>query len=929
VNVARAAGLPTGTVTFLFTDLEASTRLWEDHPDEMRRALARHDDILRMSVTGSHGHVVKTTGDGLHAVFATAPDALAAATSAQEQLLDEQWPVAEGLKVRMGLHTGHAEIREGDYYGQAVNRAARVAAAAHGGQVLVSHATEELVRDALTDGVGLLDLGEHRLRDLARAERVFQVTALRLPSSFPPLRSADAFPGNLPAQLSSFVGRDVELGRVADALRANRLVTLTGVGGVGKTRLAVQVAADVVPRYRDGAWLCELAAASDPETMVQVVAASLGVAPRPGQTLEGSVLDFLSAKQLLLVLDNCEHLLLAAGRLAEAILRAAPTVAILATSREGLGIDGEQMRALRSLELPDATSGLDVIESAEAVRLFVERAEAVVDATSFDDGDLRSVAEICTRLDGMPLAIELAAARTVAMAPAEISEHLDERFRLLSGGRRTAVERHHTLRATVDWSYSLLGAQERSVFDRLGAFSGTFDAAAAEAVASGDGVERWDVLDALTDLVAKSMVVAERTSGSTRYTLLETLRHYAREQLDETGSADIVRRRHSQYYAEIAEAIGAGVRTADELEWRARCDRDLDNLRAAVTWSLDRADADDRQFAFRIVTALAPDVYAHAVSGLGSWAERALPYAEDAPGRQRAAILTAAADHARMRGEFDRARRLAEESLRDGLAVAGPAVMATMSTLTTLDALGGDPTRALMRVLEMRPLAVAAGFDASQLAGFRTLAIVWASYVGDRETLRQESEELLRIARRDRIPSVLADGLYAYGHAIQDDDPDGALAAYEESIEWARAGASRAAYPSTVAMAAGMLLDRGERARAVQYLREGVTHTDQVGDLPSLSGLLNRVCRALSECGEPVGAATVIGALTEGAYRPFVFEPDRPDANWDDTVSAVRATLPESALADAMAAGTRMSIEELIAFVTAALDRVLAQLASA
>jgi predicted ATPase/class 3 adenylate cyclase len=579
--------LPTGTVTFLFTDLEGSTRLWEEHPEAMKAALARHDELVRGAIEEHGGSIVKTTGDGAHAAFATAEAAVRAALGAQLALRDEPWPETTGpLRVRIGLHTGSAELRDGDYYGSAANRAARVMAVAHGGQVLCSQATADLVRDVLAEGTGLVDLGEHRLRDLSRPERVFQVAAVGLHAEFGPLRSVDALPGNLPVQLSSFVGRDQEIDRIAAAFDGARVVTITGVGGVGKTRLAVQVAAELLPRYQHGAWLCELAAATDAETMTQVIAATLGVRPRPETTLEGSIVEYLRGRTLLLVLDNCEHLLDAAGRIAEGIVRECPHVQVLATSREGLAVEGERAWPLRSLTLPEAgatASGeTGAATASAAVQLFVDRAAAARPGFALDRANAVVVSDICRRLDGMPLAIELAAARVVAMSPAEIAGLLDERFRLLTGGRRTAVERHQTLRAAVDWSYSMLSEVEQRAFERLGVFSGTFDATAATHVVAGDGVEVWDAIDALASLVSKSMVVADETGeGTTRYSMLETLRQYARERLEETGDSDRWRRRHAEHYAALAEEAGPALYGPDELVWRRRLHADLDNLRAA------------------------------------------------------------------------------------------------------------------------------------------------------------------------------------------------------------------------------------------------------------------------------------------------------------------------------------------------------------
>ncbi|HXY95127.1 MAG TPA: adenylate/guanylate cyclase domain-containing protein, partial [Acidimicrobiia bacterium] len=548
------------TVTFLFTDLEGSTRLWEEHPGAMRDALARHDEILREAITSHGGHVVKTTGDGAHAAFTSAGDAVGAAVAAQLALGAEDWSAVDGLRVRMGVHTGPAEARDGDYYGTAVNRAARLMSAAHGGQVLVSLATEEHLRDSGSDAVELVELGEVRLRDLSRPERVYQVTVPGLEAEFPPLRSLDAFPSNLPVQTSSFVGRDDEVRAVAEALEGSRMVTLTGVGGVGKTRLGVQVAAEVLPAFPDGAWLCELAAASDDEAMAQVVAAALGALAGADADINERIVEYLRNKQALVVLDNCEHLLGAVARLADAILRRCPGVSLVATSREGLGVEGERVWPLRSLALPDPSRlGMEAEES-EALRLFAERAAAASPDFELDATTITAVADICRRLDGIPLAIELAAARTVSMTPSQISTRLDERFRLLTGGRRTAVERHQTLRAAVDWSFSLLDQRTQTVFNGLGVFAGSFDDEAAEAVATGEGIEEWDVVDALGELVAKSMVVAERDRLRNRYQLLETMRAYARERLEESGEADAWRRRHAAHYATFADLASPALR---------------------------------------------------------------------------------------------------------------------------------------------------------------------------------------------------------------------------------------------------------------------------------------------------------------------------------------------------------------------------------
>src|SRR5271165_3510426 len=508
-------GLPQGTVTFLFTDLEGSTRRWEAHPGEMREALARHNTIVRGAVESRGGVVFSTMGDGMAAVFASARDAVRAVLAAQAGLAAEDWGEVTGpLAARMGLLTDEGVLGGEHYLNQPLNRCARLMAAAHGGQALVSEATEVLVREDLPDGCALVDLGEHRLRDLARPVRIFQLTGPGLGTEFPPLRTLEAFAGNLPVQLSSFVGRAGELAGLAAAMARSALVTVTGPGGVGKTRLAVQAAADQLPSFSEGAWLCELAPAGDAEAMAQVVAAALRVRPRPGLSTAGSVVEFLRTRTaLLLVLDNCEHLLGPAAALAADVLRGCRGVRIVATSRQPLGVEGEQVFGLRPLPLPPPDGDLAAAAASDAVTLFVQRAAAVRGDFSLRPANVAAVGEICRRLDGIPLAIELAAARVAALRPAEIAGLLDERFRLLTRGRADATGRQQTLQATVEWSYTLLGEAEREVFDGLGVFPTSFDADAAAAVAGAGGLQRWDVLDGLTELVGQSMVAEEEGPG--------------------------------------------------------------------------------------------------------------------------------------------------------------------------------------------------------------------------------------------------------------------------------------------------------------------------------------------------------------------------------------------------------------------------------
>ncbi len=488
------------------------------------------------------------------------------------------WGDTGALRVRMGLHTGVASLREGDYFGSSLNRAARLMGVAHGGQVVCSQATTDLARDVLAEGVDFVDLGEHRLRDLTRAERIFQVSAPGLGSEFAALSSVDAFPGNLPLQVSSFIGREWELEQTVVALGDARVVTLTGVGGVGKTRLALQVAGEVLPRFREGAWLVELAPVRDPDAVVDAVAAVFGVTARAGQTLVEALVEFLGTKQLLLVLDNCEHVLDPVADVVDEIVRSCPGVVVLATSREGLAIVGERILAVPSLPSPAVDADLDVVAASDAVQLFLDRAQAADQSFALGADNAASVVRVCRRLDGVPLAIELAAARVSLMSPAELASALDHRFEVLAGGRRGAVKRQQTLRATIDWSYDLLDDAQQRLLARMSVFAGGCTREAAEVVCAGAPIEARAVFGLLGELVARSLVVAERGGVDTRYRLLETIREYGEERLVEHGETDALRDRHARFYTDYALRCYEGSWGPEQIEWGARMSADGENI---------------------------------------------------------------------------------------------------------------------------------------------------------------------------------------------------------------------------------------------------------------------------------------------------------------------------------------------------------------
>jgi predicted ATPase/class 3 adenylate cyclase len=920
-------GLPTGTVTFLFTDLEGSTRLWEEHPEAMHAALARHDGILRGAVEAQGGQVVKGRGDGLHAVFGTAEAAVSAAVASQLALGRELWGVTGPLRVRMGLHTGAAERRGGDYFGPALNRAARVMGVAHPGQVLCSQATADLVADSLSEGLGLVDLGEHRLRDLSRPERLFQVCAPGLEARFGLLSSLEAYPGNLTVQLTSFVGREDDLVAVAGMIENSRLVTITGVGGVGKTRLALQVAAEVLPRFVDGAWLCELAAAGDPETMIQVVAATLGVSPRAGVSLAASIREYLRSKQLLMVLDNCEHLLRAAARFAELVLRECPEVRILATSREGLAVGGEQLVALASLPVPvDSDRDLELALSSEAVRLFGERASAARSGFVLDGTNVGAVSEICRRLDGIPLAIELAAARVVGMRPAEIAARLDERFRLLTGGRRTAVERQQTLRATVEWSYSLLEPLEALVFDRLGVFAASFDASAAEEVVAGEGLEGWDVIEALSSLVVKSMLADEEGAGGrTRYAMLETLRAYARERLEAAGQADVWRRRHAEHYANFAEELGPDLRGPHQLEAQTAIRAELDNLRAAVTWALDAQEDSDAELAIRIIAALLGHATTVSSDGLSTWAERAAPRADvSTPGR-RTSVLAGAAWNAWMRGDTDLARAHALDALRDGLPAGGADEFLPYFVLARAEANNGDLERALDTLAEGRRALDAIGANPQSKLGLLIATSTFRSQAGQASQARAEALEAVRDARELGNPSALSSALFALGFAGWRFEPAEALTALEEAITLMRTIGQTSTLGHSLALAALIRARRGDRVGALGALREAIERSYDIGDRPQVVTSLERAVPALIALAEPEPACILAG-LTTGplAELGILPAPDRDDAQ--QALDNVRMEFGSERFEQLVARGRALTYDQAVADALNELGQLLGQL---
>jgi predicted ATPase/class 3 adenylate cyclase/DNA-binding CsgD family transcriptional regulator len=643
--------LPSGTVTFLLTDLEGSARLWEHSAADAAVAVARHYELLDAAIAAHGGArpLEQGEGDSVVAVFARAPEAVAAAVDVQRAFAAESWPAGQQVRVRIALHTGAAHLRDdANYFGPTVIRCARLRAIAHGGQTLLSGATHDLVASSLPPDAQLRDLGSHRLKDLGQPEHVWQISVEGLPDDFPPVRSLGTLPNNLPTQLSTFVGRDHELTHLHDALTRSRLVTLTGTGGCGKTRLALQAAADVADDHQDGVWWVELAPVSRPELVAQAVATALGLREEPDRSIEDTLIEQLDGSDALIVLDNCEQVLDVTAHLVERLLSALPRLRVIATSREPLGIASEVAWRVPSLDSPSA------------VALFVHRARQARPAFEPQQDELHVIGQICARLDGVPLAIELAAARTRMMSPATIASALDDRFRLLTGGSRTLMPRQQTLEASVGWSFDLLEESERVLVRRLSVFAGGFTLGAVEAVGADESIDTYAVLDLLSRLVDKSLVQVDLDAGGTRYRLLETIRQYMSERLIEAGESDATRRQHLAHYLAFSETAEPELVTADGPDWLERLDRDRDNLRVALEWA---ADTGEHQQLLRLVTALTLffELRGHLADG-GRWFSRALDTTDDDKADVlRARALWGAAHVALYAGQFETAARRAPE----------------------------------------------------------------------------------------------------------------------------------------------------------------------------------------------------------------------------------------------------------------------------
>jgi predicted ATPase/class 3 adenylate cyclase len=820
------ASAPAGVVTFLFTDVEGSTRRWEADADEMRTALAAHDQVLRKAIEAHGGWLFKHTGDGVCATFASPRSAVDAAVAAQREL---------ELPVRMGIATGEAELREGDYFGAVLNRAARVMAAGHGGQILLAESTAGLL-----SGVDLVDLGPRRLRDLPTAVGVFQVRAAGLRTDFPPLRALDASPGNLRPPTTSFIGRESEVAELQTTLKAHRLVTLTGVGGVGKTRLALEVAARLADEFPDGVWLFELAAVTDPAAVPDAVAAVLGITQQPGKSVAESVAAALEGRVRLLVFDNCEHVLNAAADLVEAILAQSATVKVLATSREGLGVSEEQLWRVPSLEV---NSGTD----SAAVNLFVDRAQSVVsDFSLAQPGEADAVVEICRRLDGIPLAIELAASRMASMTASEVRDRLDQRFRLLVGSRR-GLSRHQTLRHAVAWSYDHLDDAEKTLLERCSVFAGGFDLQSACAVMGSD--DDFATLDRLDALVRKSLLVADRSAGRTRFAMLETIRQFAEEQLVASGEASEIRAAHSRYFAGREADIMAlwdSPRQREAYDWFGV---ELPNLRTAFRWAADHGDLDVAAAIAAYAGLLGPHLENCEPI---AWAEELIEPLRGVD-HPRLAAICVVASLCVLVGRFEEAVRYSE---------VGQTVIAAASDKVSYFGEGflgiaylfvGQPER----YVELCRVWLTRSGDTNTSARANLVLALAAS--GSTDEAMVTANGLIDAAEAIVNPWVLACTLLACGYAFRDTDPDRALEASRRGVLIAQGSGNRLYETQLAWMLSGLEAEHGDRVAALDYLTVAIRNHHESGNIGLLHHPVAILAALLDRHGRYEPAATIAG----------------------------------------------------------------------
>jgi predicted ATPase/class 3 adenylate cyclase len=919
---ARSA--PSGLVTFLFTDIEGSTRLWERDAAVMARALARHNYLLGEAIRAHDGCHFKTIGDAFQAAFADPAAAVAAAVAAQRALAAEPWPETGPLRVRMALHRGQAEpAPSGDYLAPSLNRLARLMAAGHGGQVLLSRVMWEAAGECLPDGVSGLSLGKHRLRDLLEAEEIWQLAIAGLPATFPPLKSLEGHPTNLPQQPTDLIGRDVEVAALRDLLAADdaRLLTLTGPGGVGKTRLALAAAAESLEEFPDGVFLVVLAGVEDAGLLLPEIAAVLGVREGGGLSLEQSVLAYLDGKRLLLVLDNLEQMRpfeTAAATVAK-LLDATPALRVLATSRAPLRIRAEREQPVAPLPIPDPDdrdSGealLTTLAANPAVALFAERAQAARPAWRLTADNAAAVAEIARRLEGLPLAIELAAARIRVLNPADILRRLGDALDLLAVSAEGRPDRQQTLRAAIAWSHDLLRFEDQAAFRRLGVFSGGFSLEAAERVLA-EAPDPWvDALDAVSILVEQSLVRLEEAPDSEpRYRMLETVRAFALEELERSGEVAAVRTEHARWAESFARDSDMHILGPDSATWLVRYEREHDNFRAAIAWALESDPGDlglrvpESMWRFWVIRG-------HFAEGRG-WLERALAACPEAPPRLRGLALEGVGSIAWRQGDLAAAARAFTESLEIWRDTGNRnAVGAALTNLGTVIELQGDLDRA--QALQEEALAILREFNEplKTATALNNLAlVVWNK--GDSPRAIALLEESAAIKRQAGNQVGLASTLNNLGMlAAEAGDLDRAIAYLEETLAIDRELGDPAGIADSLGNLAGLTAETGDVARAAALDAEALEMRRELGDRLSLAHGLDSLAGTAVRAGEPQVGARLFGASQR--LREEIGAPIQPSelSKYETGVAEIRSALGQEAFDEAWAAGRALSLDDAIA----------------
>lgn len=914
--IYKVADLPSGTVTFLFTDIEGSTRLLQQLGDQYAGLLADQQQILRAACAANNGSVVGSQGDSFFIAFSSALEAIHTAVQSQREINSHTWPDSVSVRVRMGIHTGEPQVNLSNYVGIDVHRAARIAAAAHGGQVLLSQTTYDLVEGDLPEGVTTLDLGEHRLKDLRQTKHLYQLVIDGLPADFPPLKSLGTTANNLPIQLTSFIGRKKEIGEVINLLSRHRLVTLTGPGGSGKTRLALQAAAEVTSQYRDGVFFVSLAPIFDAGLVASTIAQQLGIAETAGQSILDSLKEYLCSKTLLLVLDNFEQVI-AAGPLVKELLATCSQIKILVTSREGLHVSGEQTYPVPPLALPDLAQlpPLELLTQYGAVQLFVQRAQAVSPNFQITNETAQVVAEICYRLEGLPLAIELAAARIKLLSPRALLARLGKRLEFLTGGKRDLPERQQTLRNAIAWSYDLLSGAEQQLFRRLSIFVGGCSTVAVEAVAANER-SKVPVLDRLGSLLAKSLLrEIEGADGEPRFVMLEVLREFGLEQLEKSGEGRRVRLQHAKFYLRTIEQAAKRLDSAEQVEWMNRIEQEHDNLRAALEWSRTAKDAGE--ICLRLAGSLGFFWEVRGYFSEGRERLSAILSTAFAQGHTtaRARLLARAAELAYRQSDYPATTAFAKESLaicrETGVWQGAASALVKLGNSATET---GDFSAASSYLEE----ALGIWREHSDQHGIAR-ALISLGFValraGDHQLANRRLEEALVISRELGDTRSMGFELSGLGEvALREGDYPQARRLLEESLELRRQLGNKWGVGVSLGTLGWVAMHENDWPRAISRLGESLEVRREIGDKGGCAWCLERLAEVAMAQNQTEKAARLYGAAA--ALRASIGSVIDPadQLEHESKCNSLRAALGDEAFTAEWSEGSRLTLERAVGY---------------